>query len=113
MTLKHGVQFASEMGFRYVIAESDSRLVINKIHSKEDNYSETRPLTWDLEASTRNFLECRFQFVTREGNSVSHAMAGDGAFKGSHLYRDWQGSGLLPWDYGHHSRLHLAEQTIS
>ncbi|KAK5787057.1 hypothetical protein PVK06_041708 [Gossypium arboreum] len=78
IALLHGVQFASEMGFRYVIAESDSRVVINKINSKEDNYSETRPLTWDLKASTRNFSECRFQFVAREGNSDAHAMAEEG-----------------------------------
>ncbi|MBA0619363.1 hypothetical protein Godav_028548 [Gossypium davidsonii] len=78
IALLHGVQFASEMGFRYVIAESDSRLVINNINSKEDDYSETRPLTWDLKASTRNFSECRFQFVAREGSSVAHAMAEEG-----------------------------------
>ncbi|KAG8479649.1 hypothetical protein CXB51_029410 [Gossypium anomalum] len=78
IALLHDVQFASEMGFRYVIAESDSRLVINNINSKEDDYSETRPLTWDLKASTRNFSECRFQFVAREGNSVAHAMAEEG-----------------------------------
>ncbi|MBA0771238.1 hypothetical protein Gotri_019728 [Gossypium trilobum] len=78
IALLHGVQFASEMGFRYVIAESDSRLVINNINSKEDDYSETRPLTWDLKALTRNFSECRFQFVAREGSSVAHAMAEEG-----------------------------------
>ncbi|KAH1084160.1 hypothetical protein J1N35_023921 [Gossypium stocksii] len=76
--LLHGVQFASEIGFRYVIAESDSRLFINNVNSKEDDYSETRPLTWDLKASTRNFSECHFQFVVRERNSVTHATTEEG-----------------------------------
>ncbi|MBA0752233.1 hypothetical protein Gogos_001087 [Gossypium gossypioides] len=71
------VQFASRMGFKYVIAES-SRMVINNINSNEEDYSKPRLLTWDLKASTRNFSECHFQFVARKGKSIVHAMTEEG-----------------------------------
>ncbi|KAH1032698.1 hypothetical protein J1N35_044872 [Gossypium stocksii] len=76
--LLHGVQFASGMGFRYVIAESDSRIVTNNINSNEEDYLKTRLVTWDLKASTRNFSECDFHFVARKGKSIVHAMAAEG-----------------------------------
>lgn len=76
--LLNGVQFTLEMGFRCVIAGSDSRLVINNINSRVEDYSELRSLTWDLKALVRNFSECRFQFVAREGNFFAHVMAEEG-----------------------------------
>ncbi|MBA0810328.1 hypothetical protein Gohar_002332, partial [Gossypium harknessii] len=43
----HGLQFALDMGFINAILESDSKLVIQNIQQMSEDYSESRPLTWD------------------------------------------------------------------
>nr|KJB20572.1 hypothetical protein B456_003G154500 [Gossypium raimondii] len=69
-----GLQFALDMGFSKVILESDSRLVVNNIQKSSEDYSESRPFTWDVKNLARKFLCCRFQFVAREGNGAAHAL---------------------------------------
>ncbi|MBA0617342.1 hypothetical protein Godav_026799 [Gossypium davidsonii] len=66
------------MGFSKVILESDSRLVVNNIKKSSEDYSETRPFTWDAKNLARKFQCCRFQFIAREGNGAAHALAVEG-----------------------------------
>ncbi|MBA0629286.1 hypothetical protein Godav_023867 [Gossypium davidsonii] len=66
------------MGFSKVILESDSRLVVNNIQKSSDDYSESRPFTWDAKNLARKFQCCRFQFIAREGNGAAHALAVEG-----------------------------------
>ncbi|MBA0623280.1 hypothetical protein Godav_008751 [Gossypium davidsonii] len=66
------------MGFSKVILESDSRLVVNNIQKSSEDYSETRPFTWDAKNLARKFQCCRFQFIAREGNGAAHALAVEG-----------------------------------
>ncbi|MBA0755628.1 hypothetical protein Gogos_020242, partial [Gossypium gossypioides] len=73
-----GLQFALDLGFTNVILESDSKLVIQNIQQTSEDYSESRPFTWDAKNLARSFSSCRFQFVTREGNGAAHAMVVEG-----------------------------------
>ncbi|KAH1121998.1 hypothetical protein J1N35_005158 [Gossypium stocksii] len=73
----HGLQFALDLGFTNVILESDSRLVFKNIQQLNEDYSETRPFTWDAKNLARKFHFCRFQFIAREGNGAAHAMAAE------------------------------------
>ncbi|MFQ6664344.1 hypothetical protein Gotur_031496, partial [Gossypium turneri] len=45
-TVLHGLQFALDLGLTKVILESDSKLVIQNIQQKSEDYSESRPFTW-------------------------------------------------------------------
>ncbi|MBA0868511.1 hypothetical protein Goshw_014825 [Gossypium schwendimanii] len=47
----HGLQFALDMGFINAILESDSKLVIQNIQQMSEDYSESRPLTWDAKGT--------------------------------------------------------------
>ncbi|MBA0633874.1 hypothetical protein Godav_021927, partial [Gossypium davidsonii] len=50
--------FAQDLGFSNVILESDSRLVVNNIQKSSEDYSESRPLTWDAKNLARKFQCC-------------------------------------------------------
>lgn len=58
IAMLHGIPFALEMGFMLVILERDSKIVIKNVQSTEEDFSETRPITWDVNALARNFLVC-------------------------------------------------------
>ncbi|MBA0730305.1 hypothetical protein Golax_022682 [Gossypium laxum] len=74
----HGLQFTLDMGFPKVILESDLRLVVNNIQKLSEDYSETRPFTWDAKNLAKKFQCYRFQFIAREGNGAVHASAVEG-----------------------------------
>ncbi|KAG8486428.1 hypothetical protein CXB51_019888 [Gossypium anomalum] len=74
----HGLQFELDLGFTNDILESDSRLVAQNVQQMSEDYSESRPFTWDAKNLARKFHFCRFQFIAREGNRVVHAMAVEG-----------------------------------
>ncbi|MBA0720161.1 hypothetical protein Golax_007793 [Gossypium laxum] len=74
----HRLQFALDLGFSNVILESDSRLVVNNIQKSSEDYSESRPFTWDAKNLAMKFQCCRFQFIAREGNGAAHVMAVEG-----------------------------------
>ncbi|KAL4310577.1 hypothetical protein GQ457_01G015360 [Hibiscus cannabinus] len=75
----HGLQFASSLGCQSIILESDCRMVIQKLQSEDDDYSELRPFIWDAKILSRHFLLCGFNFVPRSGNKAAHAMAAEGS----------------------------------
>ncbi|MBA0753984.1 hypothetical protein Gogos_005444 [Gossypium gossypioides] len=56
----HGLQFALDLGFTNVILESDSKPVIQNIQQTSEDYSESRPFTWNAKNLARNFSSCRF-----------------------------------------------------
>ncbi|KAK5835337.1 hypothetical protein PVK06_011025 [Gossypium arboreum] len=80
----NGLQFALDLGFTKVILESDSRLVVQNIQQLSEDYSESRPFTWDAKNLVRKFNSCRFQFIARERNGAAHAMT----VKGMRTERD-------------------------
>ncbi|MFQ6645194.1 hypothetical protein Gotur_020014 [Gossypium turneri] len=43
-----------------------------------EDYSEKRPVTWDVKAWARNFSDCYFEYTVRQGNSVAHALVEEG-----------------------------------
>lgn len=75
LAARDGLLFAKDLGFTKVALESDSRLVIKNINGGEKDYSETRPLTRDVNQLRRCFAACRVEFIAREGNGAAHAMA--------------------------------------
>ncbi|KAK5794191.1 hypothetical protein PVK06_035402 [Gossypium arboreum] len=72
------LKFALDSGFTNVILKSDSRLVVNNIQQSSEDYSETRPFTWDVKNLARKFHFCQFQFIARERKGAAHAMAVEG-----------------------------------
>ncbi|MBA0810720.1 hypothetical protein Gohar_002682 [Gossypium harknessii] len=53
-------------------------MVIRNLQASEENYSEMRPITWDVKTLARGFASCRFEFVAREGNTTMHEMLSEG-----------------------------------
>ncbi|MBA0594236.1 hypothetical protein Gorai_011148 [Gossypium raimondii] len=70
--------FALEIGFMKIILESDSKTIIKNLQATKEDYSEIRPITWDVKALTMKFSSCHFEFVAGESNAVAHAMAVEG-----------------------------------
>ncbi|MBA0590803.1 hypothetical protein Gorai_019495 [Gossypium raimondii] len=71
-------QFSLEMGFMQVIMESNSKITIKNIAFQEEDYSETRLVTWDVRALERNFSNFRFEYNAHEGNSVAYVLVEEG-----------------------------------
>ncbi|KAA3478203.1 reverse transcriptase [Gossypium australe] len=65
-------------GWVKVILESDSRLIVQNIQKLSEDYSESRPFTWDVKNLAMHFHSCRIQFIVRKGNQATHAMAVEG-----------------------------------
>ncbi|MBA0706340.1 hypothetical protein Golax_018457 [Gossypium laxum] len=55
LAILRGLQFALDLGFSNVILGSDSRLVVNNIQKSSEDYSESRPFTWDPKNLARKF----------------------------------------------------------
>nr|KJB54866.1 hypothetical protein B456_009G052300 [Gossypium raimondii] len=66
------------IGFMKIILESDSKTIIKNLQATKEDYSEIRPITWDVKALTMKFSSCHFEFVAGESNAVAHAMAVEG-----------------------------------
>ncbi|MBA0696583.1 hypothetical protein Goari_003125 [Gossypium aridum] len=55
-------------------SKCDLKGQIQPLNYWEDN-SELRPIIWDVLNMLKGFTSCRFEFVAREGNVATHAMA--------------------------------------
>ncbi|GMI76104.1 hypothetical protein like AT4G29090 [Hibiscus trionum] len=75
LAVLHGLLFAQDLGFRKIILESDSKTVISKVLSTEEDLSEIRSVTWSIKSLAAGFESCMFQFVPREGNRTAHTLA--------------------------------------
>ncbi|KAH1065788.1 hypothetical protein J1N35_030775 [Gossypium stocksii] len=78
LAVLHVLHFALDLGFPKIILESDSKLIVQNIQQISEDYSESRPFTWDAKNLARRFLSCCFQFIAREANRAAHAMAVEG-----------------------------------
>ncbi|MBA0751835.1 hypothetical protein Gogos_000733, partial [Gossypium gossypioides] len=74
----HGLRFAFELGFQSVILEGDSRLVIHKLVTNLEDFSEISALIWEAKEFSKLFEVCRCICAARSGNMAAHAMAPDG-----------------------------------
>ncbi|MBA0817580.1 hypothetical protein Gohar_028255, partial [Gossypium harknessii] len=63
-----------DLGFRFVVVESDLRSVNTKIQSGETDYSEIGSFIWDAKLLAENFISCHFNFSDPNGNQMAHAM---------------------------------------
>ncbi|MFQ6619825.1 hypothetical protein Gotur_000327 [Gossypium turneri] len=50
-------KFVQEMSFRRVILESDSKIVILKLQTNDEDYSTLRPITWDKDSIDRLWVK--------------------------------------------------------
>ncbi|MBA0785822.1 hypothetical protein Gotri_026317 [Gossypium trilobum] len=73
-----GFLATKQMGFMQVIIESSSKITKKNITFQEEDYSETRLVTWDVRAWERNFSNFRFEYNAHEGNSVAYALVEEG-----------------------------------
>ncbi|MBA0571735.1 hypothetical protein Golob_002110, partial [Gossypium lobatum] len=48
-----------------VILESDSRSVIQKLNISSEEFSKISTLIWEVKELSKQFLDCRFTFITR------------------------------------------------
>ncbi|KAK5842691.1 hypothetical protein PVK06_005074 [Gossypium arboreum] len=74
----HGLRFAFELGFQSVILEGDSRLVIHKLVTSLEDFSEISALIWEVKEFSKLFEVCRCICAAKLGNMAAHAMAQDG-----------------------------------
>lgn len=70
--------FAYEMGFWRILVEGDSRIVINKIKSREYDKSFLRSIIHYIRRIERNLEEITYQFIHREANMAAHMLATKG-----------------------------------
>lgn len=66
------------MGFRRILVEGDSRTVINKLKSREDDRSILGSIIQNIRMMGRNMEKITYQFVRREANMVAHVLATEG-----------------------------------
>ncbi|KAH1097609.1 hypothetical protein J1N35_014530 [Gossypium stocksii] len=74
LVVLHGVRFVVDLGFRFVVLESDARAVVQKLQTESNDFSEISALIWEAKGLSRAFLECRFAFLERSGNWFAHAV---------------------------------------
>ncbi|KAL4367715.1 hypothetical protein GQ457_05G018670 [Hibiscus cannabinus] len=66
---RHGLKFATELGFH-----------------REDDSSEIRSVVWDIKCLSKSFSDCRFCFTPRANNKVVHVVAANGKKFHSDVY---------------------------
>ncbi|GMJ00600.1 hypothetical protein like AT2G34320 [Hibiscus trionum] len=75
LAAKNGIILSIELGFRKVVIEGDSLTVINKLKSKEVDFSEIGAITEDSRKLLRNLESYWLSFTRRGGNKVAHELA--------------------------------------
>ncbi|KAE8655192.1 hypothetical protein F3Y22_tig00117034pilonHSYRG01178 [Hibiscus syriacus] len=80
------LEFASEIGLHSVVAESDSKTLINKLNSKDLDFSEIGPITRDIRTLARTFTLCSFRFCARSCNRAVRAMATEGLYRSADYF---------------------------
>ncbi|KAM6571276.1 hypothetical protein CsatA_015356 [Cannabis sativa] len=68
------VSLALEEGFKFVLIESDSRLVINAINGTESHWAIDNYISFCAKSSPA-FICCNFEFVSRTCNFAAHNVA--------------------------------------
>lgn len=56
----HGLRFAKDLGFLSIVLEGDSRTVINKLNSHEQDFSDISALIWSAKELSKEFHTCIF-----------------------------------------------------
>lgn len=68
------VIFAVDLGFRSILVETDSLMVVKKLNSLKVDRSVLSPIIQDIKEMNGRFENISFDFMKRSGNSVSHAL---------------------------------------
>ncbi|KAL4277986.1 hypothetical protein GQ457_03G024950 [Hibiscus cannabinus] len=71
------VHYAKELGFRRVIIEGDSLIVIKKLNEGMNDRSTIAPVIHDIRVKARDFDVISFVFVKRDANNAAHVLARD------------------------------------
>ncbi|XP_038719958.1 uncharacterized protein LOC120012588 [Tripterygium wilfordii] len=69
------VWFALDMGFRDIVLEGDSQLVIRDLQSEESGLTEWCGIIKEIKRVLKGCLSCQFSHVRRTGNGAAHFMA--------------------------------------
>lgn len=88
--IRMGLLKAKMMGWQRIEIQSDCKGVINKLKEGSCGDPKIGSVLEDILQLKRNFSECSFSFVRREGNSVSHHVAKFAIHLPSDI--DWKGS---------------------
>ncbi|XP_060969854.1 uncharacterized protein LOC133037062 [Cannabis sativa] len=68
------VSVARDLGYKYVIVESDSSVVINAINGKESRWAIDNYISF-CSKSSHSFSSCCFSFISRSCNFAAHNVA--------------------------------------
>ncbi|KAK8711044.1 hypothetical protein V6N13_146346 [Hibiscus sabdariffa] len=71
------VHYAKELGFRRVIIEGDSLIVIKKLNEGMHDRSTIAPVIHDIRMKARDFDVISFVFVKQDANNTVHVLARD------------------------------------
>ncbi|GMI90174.1 hypothetical protein like AT2G04420 [Hibiscus trionum] len=71
----YDIRLALDLGFRHVIIEGDSLLVMRKLQFGADDRSEVSALVWNALHLAKNLQIVTFSFVMRDENKAAHEMA--------------------------------------
>ncbi|KAK8586482.1 hypothetical protein V6N13_010073 [Hibiscus sabdariffa] len=69
------ITLAKELGFRRVVIEGDSLMVIKNVCSLTSDGSMISPIIYDIRDVVREFVSISFRFIHRTGNNDAHSLA--------------------------------------
>lgn len=87
LAVVHGLKFALNLSSQSVILKSDSSSVIQKLNASLEDILKISALIWEVKELSKLFSDCRFTFIVRPGNQVTHAMAQGGMSRTEDCFR--------------------------
>ena len=69
------IQLCKDMGFQQIHLEGDARVVVDDVHTMEQNEGGRGLLAEDIRSSLETFSSWKLEFVRRELNQVAHVLA--------------------------------------
>ncbi|XVF44168.1 hypothetical protein PTKIN_Ptkin02bG0099000 [Pterospermum kingtungense] len=75
MATSKALLFPSQIGFQDIILEGDALGVVNRLCSKEDDFSNVGNIMEEGRVLTRLFNICCIQHISKDVNKVTHRLA--------------------------------------
>ncbi|XP_071939028.1 uncharacterized protein [Coffea arabica] len=75
LAIRNAMLMAKQVGWTKITIHSDSKSVIDQIHSGYEYDSTIATILEDVQVLTSHFASCRFVCISRTENEISHALA--------------------------------------
>lgn len=86
LVVVNGLLFIVDMGFNFVLLESDAYLVICKLQTNSEDLSDICVYTRKARDLVRLLAECQFAYLSKSRNRAAYVVAQVGMMKMSNLF---------------------------